>query len=357
MNRTLSSIPNLSEFSNKNFLVGFLAPALLLTVILTYLLRWIGVVGAVYLKVMQEPGSALNNFAVLAVTVALVANGLVLGYSYLLRVLSGYYGVPFRQVWRLRAARKFAALQEEARIGVHRTSEGLSPTERRRYMTVVHTLAQRYPSRADLVLPTRLGNAIRAFETYADDVYGIDGIAAGPRMQGVIPAPFQGKIEDARARVNLAVNAWFCALVVLLASVASVAADVLSERRGALALEYVQFAGCSAIVLYMSYEGAVRRTILWGELVKSAFDLYLPNLAHQLGYQLPFTSVERREFWGDVSKMFVYRRAMACEDWPQVSNKATATEVTEPPSQPNHEMEPVEPEASDDDEDGNDPRS
>ena len=73
-------------------------------------------------------------------------------------------------------------------------------------MLVAQTLAQRYPSHADLVLPIRLGNAIRAFETYADDVYGIDGIAAGPRMQGVIPASFQGKIEDARTRVNLAVN-------------------------------------------------------------------------------------------------------------------------------------------------------
>ena len=89
MNRMLSSIPNLSEFSDKNFLVGFLAPALLLTVILTYLLCWIHTVGGVYLRLMHEPENALRNFAVLAVITALVANGLVLGNAYLLWVLSG----------------------------------------------------------------------------------------------------------------------------------------------------------------------------------------------------------------------------------------------------------------------------
>ena len=46
-----------------------------------------------------------------------------------------------------------------------------------------------YPRRSDQVLPTRLGNIIRAAEQHADR-YGIDGVTAWPRLYVVLPASF-----------------------------------------------------------------------------------------------------------------------------------------------------------------------
>ena len=55
-----------------------------------------------------------------------------------------------------------------------------------------------------------------------------------------------------------------------------------------------------------TYYCAVQLIPTWGGLVKSAFDLYLPELAEKLGYRLPGTVEERGQFWEDVNAMFLY---------------------------------------------------
>ena len=41
----------------------------------------------------------------------------------------------------------------------------------------------------------------------------------------------------------------------------------------------------------------------WGIMVKSAVDLYLPDLSQKLGYKLPENHSERREFWNIILKI------------------------------------------------------
>jgi hypothetical protein len=69
------------------------------------------------------------------------------------------------------------------------------------------------------------------------------------------------------------------------------------------------------VVCRLAYEGALERARAWGELVKSAFDLYLPDLANKIGYELPRTACERRRFWDAVNSSFLYQEPMTPEMW------------------------------------------
>src|SRR5215831_839121 len=51
---------------------------------------------------------------------------------------------------------------------------------------LAHVMNVRYPDGDDLVLPTRLGNVIRSFETYTSRQYGMPAIALWPRLLAVV---------------------------------------------------------------------------------------------------------------------------------------------------------------------------
>ncbi|AIP31934.1 hypothetical protein DR64_112 [Paraburkholderia xenovorans LB400] len=72
----------------------------------------------------------------------------------------------------------------------------------------------------------------------------------------------------------------------------------------------------------LAYELAVSSAAQWGDVVKSAFDLYLPALAHQLGYELPDTLDQRFKFWEAVAKQFQFFQPLRPEDW-KVFSKTT----------------------------------
>ena len=49
--------------------------------------------------------------------------------------------------------------------------------------------------------------------------------------------------------------------------------------------------------------------------MKAAFDLYLPALAKQMGYQLPKQDLERQAFWDEVNSLFLYRAPIEAARW------------------------------------------
>jgi hypothetical protein len=61
---------------------------------------------------------------------------------------------------------------------------------------------------------------------------------------------------------------------------------------------------------WLAYEAAAERTRAWGDLVRSAFDLFLPELAKKMGYTLPSEREQRRWFWQDATSSFLYNMPM-----------------------------------------------
>ena len=151
------------------------------------------------------------------------------------------------------------------------------------------------------MLPTRFGNVIRSCETYPLKVYGVDSIPAWLRLIAVTPKDYQSLIDDARSQTDFFVNLFFIACVLTIVSGFRIVIDAAHVSQGLqlTSLQWLYPAVCfvSVAVAALAYRGALDRAEAWGDLVRGAFDLYLPALAKQLGYELPAKAAEREKFW------------------------------------------------------------
>ena len=193
-------------------------------------------------------------------------------------------------------------------------------------------LFRSFPSNEAWLLPTRLGNAIRAFETYPMTVYGGDGVPLWPRLLTVIPSDFCRTLDDARAEVNFLANMVLVATPLAVATVARWeagirwAAPTAAAPAPDLGWMFAQAHGVflvAAALLLLAAWGFYRWTVLqakaWGELVRTAFDCYLPDLAKKLGYALPQQGQRQRDFWGDIAGQAVYGDPFEPSSWPRAA--------------------------------------
>lgn len=167
------------------------------------------------------------------------------------------------------------------------------------YMNLRLLFAERFPPREDLILPTAFGNTLRAFEAYPGVMYGFDAVGGWNRLQAVIPGDYRELIEEAKSQVDFWVN------------VGALSALVLLEYAG---LAFITRTLPDSWLLFFIVIPPVvapwraRRVALnWGDLVKSAFDVYLPKLHEVLELERPLNSVSRKEQWINFSRAIVYR--------------------------------------------------
>jgi hypothetical protein len=84
----------------------------------------------------------------------------------------------------------------------------------------------RYPTLDGQVAPTTLGNAIRAFEVYGWDKYGLDSQTLWSELEALVPEPLRVALERARAPVDFAVSFVYLSALVGLISLVTVEAVV-----------------------------------------------------------------------------------------------------------------------------------
>ena len=68
------------------------------------------------------------------------------------------------------------------------------------------------------------------------------------------------------------------------------------------------------VVAFVSSWQARIAAAQWGEWVKAAFDVFLPELCTKLGYKRPLDIKAEREFWTKVSQAIVYRDPVSLEE-------------------------------------------
>lgn len=172
-----------------------------------------------------------------------------------------------------------------------------------------------YPEELDLVLPTRLGNIMRAYERYSDVVYGIESIVAWPRLLMIIPEQARERIREAEALFQFSVNTLFMSVITLIMSGAMIINLMYHRGVG----NSVSVTSWPMIILVLTSAGFFA-SFSWswllpetarqrGEQVKSAFDLYRGKLAEALGFQLPTTESEERKMWELISRRMLMRVA------------------------------------------------
>ncbi len=163
------------------------------------------------------------------------------------------------------------------------------------------------PDSQALVLPTRLGNVIRCFESYPNRQYSIAAITMWPRLLSKINKDYAAALDDAKTSFDFMLNSSLLSAV-LAAMLLAVGLIYPVQFISPLlwipwAIKIIFFAGAS----YVFYLSSIGRAGNWGSMVKSAFDLYRWDLLKQLGYaQTPATRAEERDLWLDVSDQIIY---------------------------------------------------
>lgn len=171
-------------------------------------------------------------------------------------------------------------------------------------------LADRYPHHEQWILPTHFGNVTRSMSTYGFRMYGVDPVIAWTRLMPTVEQDFRAGIRRARANVDL----WMNMTVILPIAVvwSGIFYLVLPIKQGVsistwgFAGLYVYWAILFALTRY-TYHKCNDAAVRWGDWIKTAFDLFLPNLAGRLGLAVPATRSEERRQWEQFCQAVVYQ--------------------------------------------------
>ncbi len=302
----LSSVAKLAD---KAFVLGYLLPALLAVYLAINLFGCAPWFVALCKTKAENP---FENLTYVALAVWFLGVLLLTVNYWAYRLLEGYlppvsWLAPLRK-WH---ERRFRSLKAKIQLldDAGKASEGDK---------IAWTLVGSYPPDGKPMLPTLFGNTIRAFEYYPVTVYGADGITVWNRLQAVVPASFQALINDARSQVDFFVNICLLSLALALIASAKYVAELFQLHLAAQPADArtLQITVAAALVIaYVAYRWSIGCIGAWGDLMKSAFDCYLPALAVQLGYEPPTPESRRRVFWGEMSQLFIYHERIANGKW------------------------------------------
>lgn len=147
-----------------------------------------------------------------------------------------------------------------------------------------------YPQMDD-VLPTRLGNVLRAGEAEAKYRYGADLIILWPLLYHVLPRAAIDDIADARATVEflLVLSLWCCGF--------SVANPLLAiALSGSLVIAALMFVGGMTLA-YLAYLAAIAATSEYSAFLWSTFELHRFVLLAQLRIRIPDEFAKEQQIW------------------------------------------------------------
>ncbi|WP_204038683.1 hypothetical protein [Acrocarpospora phusangensis] len=149
-----------------------------------------------------------------------------------------------------------------------------------------------YPSTA--VLPTRLGNVLRAAEFYPLRRYGISLIMIWPRLHKILPRETAEDVEDARATMEflLVLCLWLVGFALLNPLVAMALGTSLPISLLCFAL--------GLLLAYWAYLSAIPAAAEYGDHLRAAFEVHRHELLKRLRFPQPGTLAEERARWREI---------------------------------------------------------
>lgn len=263
-----------------------------------------------------------------ALAVAAFATALAALNGPLIRLYEGY---PLRGSWiGRRMIERHSRRAREAEVWLHgarsilRGLDRLAKTDparaasireaggadlRERWQAIRQQQARIYPE-SGRALPTRLGNVIRAFEDYPKAKYGIYGVTVWPRLSALIEDGYAKRINDAKQPFDLLLN--FSVVSALLGGLTLLGGLLWPARWMPSATGAAVWAVTVAALLALGrawYLVALPRAAVWGDTVKSAYDLYRWDLLEKLGFsRRPADGEEERELWRRIGGHMLFGR-------------------------------------------------
>jgi hypothetical protein len=192
----------------------------------------------------------------------------------IIRSYEGYWPAGLRSWFTARGENKTWQGKSKQRTQAEETEDWS------KYNDLQAQLFYGYPSRPARLMPTRLGNVLRAAEDYSKSAYGMDSVFWWPRLWPLLPEAVKKEIDGALMPVVALLN--FSLLMVLAALV------------GSFYLGYGGFWWRSLLIFLgglclslVSYHAAVSQAQDYGERIRSAIDLYRFDLLKSLRQAMP----------------------------------------------------------------------
>ncbi|WP_369253900.1 hypothetical protein [Streptomyces sp. R35] len=174
---------------------------------------------------------------------------------------------------------------------------------RERHQTIHDSLTEdtqlwlAYPYERDDVMPTRLGNVLRAAEEHSTHRYSINGVTAWPRLYVTLPETFRQIFSAAAADLDLAVTL----------SALGAAFAVVGGGLGLVLLPWYGTVLCCAsgcLVARYGYAAAVRAAEAYGQLFRTAFDVHRWTLLDEMGLRRPSGYQAEQAQWRALDKLW-----------------------------------------------------
>jgi hypothetical protein len=190
-------------------------------------------------------------------------------------------------------------------------------------------LDQRFPPSDQAILPTEFGNRFRAAEYYPASRYGIDSVRMWPRLVHVIPNSYYEKLDQSNNQLGFLVNCSVLALLFAgLCSMASIyqflymflaffgmPSPLYFAPIDVGAYIYIQRVIIYAVTAVIGlggflffYQASLPIVSQYGNLIRSAYDLFRFDLLKALHMSLPKCHSEEYDLWCGISEL------MACGD-------------------------------------------
>jgi hypothetical protein len=183
-----------------------------------------------------------------------------------------------------------------------------------------------YPLDENNVMPTRLGNILRAAEDHAFHRYRINAVIVWPRLYVVLPDQVTAAIAVAKTPLD------FMAVIGAMASVFAVCGTVIA----AILLPWYTALACfggGLAVFWLAYMGAVQAARPYAQLIRAAFDVHRGLLLDAAGLSRPQTLAAERSQWERISDLW-YRGVAGQEALLGYPGPARSTVAADNPSSP-----------------------
>lgn len=251
------------------------------------------------------------------------------------------------QIRRLHQARE-ALLAQKERDGY------IDPDQQKEYIdnlfrlrTELANCSLQSPLSVDNIMPTRLGNILRASEMYAYERYRIEEITIWPRLFNVLPSEYINTLEEKHNQFMFLINSAFLAfatsliglffsllglpLLVSLPLIEQIAPQVAGFF--SIGFDFISPLGyflISATLFgfgFILYEIAVNSARDLSVFICASFDLYRGKLLTQLNWIPPKTINDERLLWDDLSRFLASGTRLGHVEFPSF-------QTNEPPITP-----------------------
>jgi hypothetical protein len=177
---------------------------------------------------------------------------------------------------------------EELRIKEHKMPDDFGPEERHEYAVLDQRL-KHFPTQIDQLMPTRLGNMLRAAEQRPTEKYGLDVLVCWPRLWLILPENARTELVEARANLNTAVGFWLWSMLFLLWT----------------SLAWWAFP-IGLIAAFCVYRWIIGTAEVYGDLLEAAFDIHRIALYQALHWPPP-TRTDEEPAAGKVLSSYLLR--------------------------------------------------